>query len=310
MFSKQQIKSNDKALSKQRIPKPAGQHLDILTQQQTHLATIIQRVRLDPNSLTSRDILQLQRTIGNQAVQGLLTPKAKQSAGTQRTGSPLRTKVHEWTYVARQMSGVSSTRIDRAEVTKRTQSTVIQRSSTPVPPEVWYFYPGLNVSPAEGIRGLELEKLAEKGEIPKPRKIKDIEDIFTELGSCAHFYREMYGQKLAPFVSELHVVGEGRRGAIAFGGYMYDADALSKLSTGRGEGYLKEGVRIYLDGCTVAAGTAGDKFMYQVGRVFLGSKTGYLLGNTCEVFPGGTRELSCNPKKDKYPAYFRNLVDK
>jgi hypothetical protein len=40
--------------------------------QQTQLATIIQRTGRDPGSLSPRDVLQLQRTIGNQAAGRLL----------------------------------------------------------------------------------------------------------------------------------------------------------------------------------------------------------------------------------------------
>lgn len=44
---------------------------------QTHPATIIQRTRLDPNSLTPGDVLRLQRTLGNRAVGGMLVEREK-----------------------------------------------------------------------------------------------------------------------------------------------------------------------------------------------------------------------------------------
>jgi hypothetical protein len=75
--SKEQTHSNDKASPKQRLPKPATESLDVLAQQQTHPATIIQRARRDPRSLTPRDVLQLQRTIGNQAVGPFLTGRVQ-----------------------------------------------------------------------------------------------------------------------------------------------------------------------------------------------------------------------------------------
>jgi hypothetical protein len=80
MSSKEQTQSNDKAGSKQRLPKPDTENLDILAQQQTHPATIIQRAGRDPSSLTPRDVLQLQRTIGNQPLQRLLAREAVVSA--------------------------------------------------------------------------------------------------------------------------------------------------------------------------------------------------------------------------------------
>ncbi|MDF9408755.1 MAG: hypothetical protein A4E52_02104 [Pelotomaculum sp. PtaB.Bin013] len=63
--------SNDNAILKQKSPKLTVQDVGTLTQQ-THHSNIIQRVMLSPSSLSSVDILQLQRTIGNQAVDSLL----------------------------------------------------------------------------------------------------------------------------------------------------------------------------------------------------------------------------------------------
>jgi len=48
MSSKEQVHSNDKAVSKQPSSKPATENLDILAQQQSHPAAIIQRATLDP----------------------------------------------------------------------------------------------------------------------------------------------------------------------------------------------------------------------------------------------------------------------
>ena len=75
--SKQQSPGSDKASPKNRAPKPVTENLDTLAAQQTHPAAIVQRARLDPRSLTTRDVLQLQRTIGNQAAVRLLAPRAQ-----------------------------------------------------------------------------------------------------------------------------------------------------------------------------------------------------------------------------------------
>jgi hypothetical protein len=72
MSSKEQTHAKDKTGSKQRGPKPASENLDILAQQQPQPGAIIQRTRLDPNSLTARDVQQLQRSVGNRAVGRLL----------------------------------------------------------------------------------------------------------------------------------------------------------------------------------------------------------------------------------------------
>ena len=72
MPSKEQAHSNDKAASKQPSPKPATEITDILAQQQSHPVPILQRAMNDPRSLTPRDVLQLQRTVGNRVVRQLL----------------------------------------------------------------------------------------------------------------------------------------------------------------------------------------------------------------------------------------------
>lgn len=77
MASKMQTPGHDKGSTEQRSPKPAAGYSAIVAQQQTHPAAIIQRARLAPNSLTANDVLQLQRTIGNQAVGRLLAQVAQ-----------------------------------------------------------------------------------------------------------------------------------------------------------------------------------------------------------------------------------------
>lgn len=76
MLSKGETHSNEKTALKKQSPQPTAQNLDTLTQQQ-HSSVIIQRAMLNPNSLSTGDMLQLQRTIGNRAVQRILTQIAK-----------------------------------------------------------------------------------------------------------------------------------------------------------------------------------------------------------------------------------------
>jgi hypothetical protein len=92
MSSKEQTHSNDKATAKQRTPQPNVKDVDILTQQRTHPATIVQRARLDPGSLFPRDVMQLQYAIGNRAViqviqrspEGKLAAKAMAAPATRQ----------------------------------------------------------------------------------------------------------------------------------------------------------------------------------------------------------------------------------
>jgi len=78
MSSKEQTHV-DRTSSKQQPPKPVSGDLDTLAQQQPHPATIIQRARLDPHSLSARDVLQLQHSVGNRATTQLLAEVSARS---------------------------------------------------------------------------------------------------------------------------------------------------------------------------------------------------------------------------------------
>jgi hypothetical protein len=86
MSSNEQAHINDKPVAKKRSSQPAPQNLDALTRQQIHRNTVSPSARLDLSSLNASDVLQLQRTIGNKAVDRLLTQRA-QTQPTQKHGS-------------------------------------------------------------------------------------------------------------------------------------------------------------------------------------------------------------------------------
>ncbi|HID99631.1 MAG TPA: DUF4157 domain-containing protein [Thiotrichaceae bacterium] len=69
MLSKSQTLKTHKTSQSQRRPKAASK---APATRQSSVGSIIQRAEMDPNSLTQSDIIQLQRTIGNQAVVQLL----------------------------------------------------------------------------------------------------------------------------------------------------------------------------------------------------------------------------------------------
>ncbi|OPY57051.1 MAG: hypothetical protein A4E55_01867 [Pelotomaculum sp. PtaU1.Bin035] len=71
MSQKEQLHNNDKTTTEHRLP-VSGFDNSSNSFQQTHTAVIIQRAMSDPGSLSPHDVLQLQRSIGNQAVAGLL----------------------------------------------------------------------------------------------------------------------------------------------------------------------------------------------------------------------------------------------
>lgn len=90
MSSKVQTNHDGQVTSKQRSSKPTVQDKAAITEH-IHPATIIQRARFEPALLTPRDVLQLQRTIGNQAVQRLLEAHTVNAEGdSTTTDSPPR----------------------------------------------------------------------------------------------------------------------------------------------------------------------------------------------------------------------------
>jgi hypothetical protein len=103
MSAKEQTHSNDTEGAKQRLPKPATENLDILAQQQAP-ATLIQQARLNPGSLSPRDVLQLQRTIGNRAVGNVIQrvrwsetdPDKRRGSGRGIEGDPYKVPEHEY----------------------------------------------------------------------------------------------------------------------------------------------------------------------------------------------------------------------
>lgn len=74
MSSKEQANHDDTVASIQRSSKPSVRDTAAITGH-IHPATIIRRAGFESGSLTPRDVLQLQRTMGNQAVQRLLQAK-------------------------------------------------------------------------------------------------------------------------------------------------------------------------------------------------------------------------------------------
>lgn len=94
MPSTQHAHRQGKPASKKRVSRSSTQDLDALREQK-YLATIIQQARLDPRSLTPRNLLQLQPRIGNQAVSRLLSeaepgPGANKAYRSHLSSSPNR----------------------------------------------------------------------------------------------------------------------------------------------------------------------------------------------------------------------------
>jgi hypothetical protein len=107
MSLKEQQRSSDNR--KQKSSKPTTKNSDVATQPQIPPGTLIQRARLDPSSLTPRELLQLQRTIGNNAVDKLLSgmkPSPKPLAQPQASGSEFPAITQKLAHRAQQNGGV------------------------------------------------------------------------------------------------------------------------------------------------------------------------------------------------------------
>jgi len=100
----------------------------------------------------------------------------------------------------------------------------------------------------------------------------------------------------------IDVSRHGSPGTFAVGNYKYDAAYLKKLEKGKGEKYFLPNAKIFLDGCLAAKGPEGTEFLYQIGRVFLGEKHGFIQGNTREVIAYG-HMVAKDPVRLAYPAH-------
>lgn len=87
MSSKEQSQSKEKSAVKQRSIQSEVQKSEAVDQQ-IHQAAILQRAKANPRSLTPRDVMQLHRTMGNQAVGRLLTKTGQDQSAIQRQVSP------------------------------------------------------------------------------------------------------------------------------------------------------------------------------------------------------------------------------
>lgn len=84
MSSKEQARNN-KIASKPQSSQANIQPVERLPYQQEHISSLIQLARLQPDLLTQRDVLQLQRALGNQAMLRLRENSIKQNTAVQAT---------------------------------------------------------------------------------------------------------------------------------------------------------------------------------------------------------------------------------
>jgi hypothetical protein len=167
-------------------------------------------------------------------------------------------------------------------------------------------FPEEPIDPAEVLLGVFAKGREKRGETAAAISIKELDDIFILLEVISEKISKNTGsKKVEPFLSELHILGHGAPGRFGIGTYMYDPDDLKKIKTGKTQGYIKTNATIYLEGCDVASGSKGEEFMYQMGRIFFGSKSGYVWGNTCPVLGAVVEITTCKPVKKKYPADFK-----
>jgi len=128
---------------------------------------------------------------------------------------------------------------------------------------------------------------------------------FDDIGAVLQALSEQAGGA-THFVRELHLMGHGTEDNFGFGEHFYSSDYLNKNYTaGQHAKYMADGGTIYMEGCNVAKGDAGERYLKAVGRIFFGdAKTGYLKGNTCTIIAMG--ELTeCGPRTLRWPGDFK-----
>lgn len=77
MRGQEQLPNDSKATSPVRTPQPTNESAPVQVPSQAHPAPLLQRARRDPRSLTSQDVRQLHRTLGNRAVGQMLVQTAQ-----------------------------------------------------------------------------------------------------------------------------------------------------------------------------------------------------------------------------------------
>ncbi len=91
MPPRKQTHSHNKASARPRSGQAAARSLRAPARQPTDLAALLQRATADPGWLTSPDVIQLQRTVGNRAASRLLSQTAQPQPGPEsdhKTGLP------------------------------------------------------------------------------------------------------------------------------------------------------------------------------------------------------------------------------
>ncbi|MCB1787844.1 MAG: DUF4157 domain-containing protein [Gammaproteobacteria bacterium] len=127
---------------------------------------------------------------------------------------------------------------------------------------------------------------------------------FDDIGAALAFIAGRH-QDATGFVRGLHLMGHGTEDHFGFGEHYYSSAYLNKnYTSGQFAGYMADGATVYLEGCDVAKGEAGKRYLQAVGRIFFGSeKAGFLKGNTCKVI--GMGEMTeCEPRTLRWPSDF------
>lgn len=159
-------------------------------------------------------------------------------------------------------------------------------------------YPGEDLAESQLKSIAEHQKSANQTDIILPMAM--FEDI-------QGYLEELYKQtKATDFVRELHLMGHGAEDNFGFGQYFYSSADLKKYPTGLNALYMADRGTIYLEGCDVAKGEAGLKYMAEIGRIFFGEKkTGFIKGNTCHALDlMGVAMSECDPRTVRWPSDF------
>jgi hypothetical protein len=112
------------------------------------------------------------------------------------------------------------------------------------------------------------------------------------------------------YVRHLHLMGHGATGWFGFGRFLYSADNLAQIPTGMYAEFMADGGIVELEGCDVAQGPQGVRYMAEIGRIFFGdAKTGYVRGSTCKARRGVLEFEQCDPQTFRWPGDLRPILN-
>lgn len=220
---------------------------------------------------------------------------------------------HELTHIIQQASELSLEKLwrtpnDSTEQWRLNELKNLEREEGTIDLTLFPFFEGM---PSEIVTLVNIAQgRVKKGSMSLPIErfddiLPSLEWLIEKLRSGQEFGYGLQNQ-LHHFIRELHIMGHGGKEWFQFGGYAYKTEDLYGYESGLFSTFLAPGGTIYMEGCNVAAGDAGIRYLSEIGRIFFGNDGwGFIRGNTCEITSIVGLELQeCKPLTLMWPADF------